>query len=69
MSKASLSFSPDRLRVIRKEHKLTQRALAATAGISQSLIAELERGKHPPSKLSLEKIALALKTDTEAFHE
>ena len=44
----------------RKERGLSQRALAKLAGVSQALIAEIERGKHPPSAASLAKIASAL---------
>lgn len=54
------TFEPKRLTERRKSQKLTQRGLADKAGVSQALIAELERGKHPPSKVSLAKIATAL---------
>ena len=53
-------FDPTRLAARRKEQGLTQRALAQKAGLSQALIAEVERGKHPPSPSSLAKIAEAL---------
>ncbi len=54
------AFDPKRLAEQRKSQKLTQRGLAVRAGVSQTLVAELERGKHPPSKVSLTKIAGAL---------
>jgi transcriptional regulator with XRE-family HTH domain len=54
------TFNPSRLAEIRKSKGLTQRALAQAAGISQALVAELERGKHPPSSSSLSKLAVAL---------
>lgn len=54
------TFNPKRLAECRKIQKLTQRGLAVKAGVSQALVAELERGKHPPSKSSLGKIAGAL---------
>jgi transcriptional regulator with XRE-family HTH domain len=54
------AFEPTKLAQRRKSQKLTQRGLAVKAGVSQALIAELERGKHPPSKASLAKIAAAL---------
>lgn len=54
------AFDPKRLAEQRKSQKLTQRGLAVKAGVSQALVAELERGKHPPSKVSLAKIAGAL---------
>ena len=53
-------FDPKRLTERRKAQKLSQRGLAVKAGVSQALVAELERGKHPPSKGSLTKIADAL---------
>jgi DNA-binding XRE family transcriptional regulator len=54
------TFDPCRLVARRKERRLSQRALARMAGVSQSLIAEIERAKHPPSIASLTKIAEAL---------
>lgn len=54
------AFDPKRLAEQRKSQKLTQRGLAVKAGVSQALVAELESGKHPPSKASLAKIAGAL---------
>jgi transcriptional regulator with XRE-family HTH domain len=62
------AFDPKRLAEQRKSQKLTQRGLAVKAGVSQALVAELERGKHPPSKGSLAKIAGALGvTESEFF--
>jgi transcriptional regulator with XRE-family HTH domain len=62
------AFDPERLAERRKSQKLTQRGLANKAGVSQALVAELERGKHPPSKASLAKIAGALGVaETELF--
>jgi len=61
------NFDPARLADLRKSKGLSQRALAQAAGVSQALIAELERGKHPPSKASLEKIAAAMNVSTGAF--
>jgi len=54
------AFDPKRLTEQRKTQKLTQRGLAVKAGVSQALVAELERGKHPPSKVTLTKISGAL---------
>jgi transcriptional regulator with XRE-family HTH domain len=53
-------FDPARLVAARRAKGFTQRALAAQASVSQALIAELERGKRSPSKLSIEKIASSL---------
>ena len=63
----STDFSPRRLVDLRRERGLTQRALARAAGLSQALVAELERGKHPPSKQSKHKIAAALGIDPNAL--
>lgn len=54
------TFDPARVAELRKSKGLTQRALAKAAGISQALVAELERGKHPPSAASLAKLAAGL---------
>jgi len=67
MSDSDRSFSPERLVKSRIEARLTQRALATAAGLSQSLVAELERGKHPPSRASLDKLAGALGVDPSEF--
>jgi len=58
-------FEPARFLSHRKAAGLSQRALAAKAGVSQALIAEIERGKHPPSAASLSKIAAALGVSPE----
>ena len=60
-------FDPKLFAALRKERGFTQRSLAAGAGVSQALIAELERGKHPPSKASAEKLARALACDESDF--
>jgi transcriptional regulator with XRE-family HTH domain len=54
------TFDPKRLAECRSMRQLSQRALAIKAGVSQALIAELERGKHPPSPTSAGRIAAAL---------
>ena len=61
------TFDPTRLAARRKELGLTQRALARRAGLSQALIAEVERGKHPPSPSSLAEIAEALGMKPDHF--
>ncbi len=60
-------FIPSRLSARRKEQGLSQRALAEKAGVSQALIAEVERGKHPPSESSLSKIAEMLGVEPAYF--
>lgn len=60
MNEERSRFDPKKLAEARQAKGLSQRALATQAGVSQALVAELERGKHPPSKLSLEKITTSL---------
>lgn len=67
MAESIPEFDPTKLVAFRKERGLSQRGLGAAAGVSQALVAELERGKHPPSRPALEKIASALGTDIGAL--
>jgi len=60
MTKPVGTFDPDKMTHHRRSRGLSQRALATAAGVSQAMVAELERGKHPPSEASLSKIARAL---------
>jgi len=62
-------FDPNKLVALRKAAGKSQRALAMDAGVSQALIAELERGKHPPSTASLAKICAALEIDTAQLND
>jgi transcriptional regulator with XRE-family HTH domain len=50
-----------RLRQLRDERGLSQRALAEKAGISREYLARLETGRQDPTLSTLEKIARALK--------
>jgi transcriptional regulator with XRE-family HTH domain len=43
----------DKIKAIRKEHKLTQIGFAATIGISQGRLSEIEKGKTKPSAETL----------------
>jgi len=61
-------FDPTRLSAKRRELKLSQRAFAQKVGVSQALIAELERGKHPPSSRSMEKVCRALGVEADYFN-
>lgn len=63
MTPSGPKFAPGKFAARRKERGLSQRSLAQLAGVSQALIAELERGKHPPSKASAEKLSRALSCD------
>jgi HTH-type transcriptional repressor of puuD len=50
-----------RLRELRDERGLSQRALAEKAGISREYLSRLETGRQDPTLSTLEKIARALK--------
>jgi transcriptional regulator with XRE-family HTH domain len=47
----------------RRHGRLTQRELASAAGLSLSAIQSVESGRHAPTTLTLETLALALKCD------
>jgi putative transcriptional regulator len=52
---------PERIQYIRQERRhLTQSELAKMSGVSQSTIAQIEKGKKDPSISTLKKIASAL---------
>lgn len=51
-----------RLRELRQEHRLTMRGLAELAGVSASLISDVERGRVEPSISVLKRLAGALDT-------
>ena len=53
----------ERVKFIRKMRELTQKKLAAKAGIGQSTLALIEVAKKDPSLSTLGKIAIALDTD------
>lgn len=52
--------TPEELRRLRKKARLSQRELAKLAGVSQSLIAKIERGEINPRVNTLEKILRAI---------
>ncbi|GEM_PF-722248 len=52
-----------KIREVRQNAELTQEELANKAGLPQSHISRLERGKHSPSHMTLKKIAKALCID------
>lgn len=57
---AGLQVFADRLRTLRKEHKMTQQALADYADVEQSTIARIESVKLVPTLDSLISISRAL---------
>jgi transcriptional regulator with XRE-family HTH domain len=61
-----LAIGP-RLRQLRREHKLTTRALAQETGISSSMISQVENGNAQPSVASLRRIANVLNISLVEF--
>ncbi len=62
-----IGFVSARLKKFRIKANLTQDELAELSGLPQSHISRLESGKHSPSRITLEKLAQALKIDIEMF--
>jgi transcriptional regulator with XRE-family HTH domain len=56
-----------RLAELRKQHQYSIRSLAARAGVSASLISDVERGKVEPSISTLKRVASALGTTLTYF--
>ena len=61
-------FGP-RLKELREQAGLTQRALAARAGISQRAVSHYEQGLHDPTWPSVLALATALGVDCLAFQQ
>src|SRR5918911_2930340 len=57
----------ERLRTLRKEHGYSMRQLARRAGVSPSLISEVERGRVEPSISVLKRLASVLDTTLTYF--
>lgn len=57
----------ERLAELRKQHQYSIRALAARAGVSASLISDVERGKVEPSISTLKRVAGAMGTTLTYF--
>ncbi|MEM1508850.1 MAG: CBS domain-containing protein [Thermofilaceae archaeon] len=60
-----IMLNPDELKALRRKAKLTQTELARRAGVSQSLIARIEKGSVNPRVSTLMKIYSALKEYVE----
>lgn len=56
-----------RLKQLRQEHRLSIRALAQLAGVSASLISEIENDKVEPSISTLKRLAAAMSTTITYF--
>jgi transcriptional regulator with XRE-family HTH domain len=57
----------ERIKEQRILNALTQKDLAAMAGLTNETISRLEAGKHPPSPTTLRKIANALNLPVQFF--
>ena len=57
----------EKLRILRQDSRLTLQALAIAAGVSQSLISQVERGLTSPSITTLRRVATALNVPVAAF--
>jgi transcriptional regulator with XRE-family HTH domain len=57
----------ERLRTLRQEHRYSMRKLAKLAGVSPSLISEVERGRVEPSISVLKRLASVLDTTLVYF--
>ena len=62
-----LLYVIDRMRAIRLSKGISQMELSLRSNLSQSFIANLEKGKKQPSVLTLIKIADALGVNTQDF--
>jgi ribosome-binding protein aMBF1 (putative translation factor) len=58
-----MTYIGKRIKEERETAKLSQVELAEKSGLPQSHISRLENGQHSPTRLTLEKIAKALKID------
>lgn len=57
----------EKLRLLRQDSELTLQTLALAAGVSQSLISQVERGLTSPSITTLRRLAAALNVPVAAF--
>jgi len=62
-----LQYIIDRMRMIRIKNGVSQMELSLRSNLSQSFIANLEKGKKQPSVLTLIRIAEALKVNPQEF--
>jgi len=62
-----LQYIVDRIRIIRAKNGVSQMDLSMRSNLSQSFIANLEKGKKQPSVLTLIRIANALNVNPQDF--
>jgi len=65
--KEKLQYTVDKIRVIRIRMGVSQMELSLRSNLSQSFIANLEKGKKQPSVLTLIKISEALNVNPKEF--
>lgn len=58
-----------RISVLRKQLKLTQAALASTAGMEESALQRIEAGRTNPTIKTLYKVAVALNVEIKELFE
>ena len=58
-----------RISVLRKQLKLTQAALASTAGMEESALQRIEAGRTNPTIKTLYKVAIALNVNIKELFE
>ncbi|MBT4903723.1 MAG: helix-turn-helix transcriptional regulator [Flavobacteriaceae bacterium] len=58
-----------RISVLRKQLKLTQAALASTAGMEESALQRIEAGRTNPTIKTLYKVTVALNVDIKELFE
>jgi transcriptional regulator with XRE-family HTH domain len=64
---AQLSYVIDRIKIIRVKKGISQIELSLRSNLSQSFLANLEKGKKQPSVLTLIRIAGALEVNPQDF--
>jgi len=64
---SGLNVIGERLSGLRKEHRYSIRGLAQMAGVSASLISDIEKGKVEPSISTLKRLATSLGTEITFF--
>lgn len=62
-------YIAERVKFIRKMHRLTQENLAEAAGLSTRTIEKVESGRHRPDEQTLRSIARATKLDVRYFEK
>jgi transcriptional regulator with XRE-family HTH domain len=65
--KEQLQYIIDRIKLIRVKNGVSQMELSLRSNLSQSFIANLEKGKKQPSVLTLIRIANALNVNPQDF--